>query len=118
MTRALTARQEEVAEAIYRLFVRLGRTPTYAELCGVFGLRSASTIWSHVRALEQKGILRSDPGKDRNTIAFSEVSLQRLVVLIPEYLAGRDNDGKLKVIPNSNPQEMPGDIPESVHKES
>src|SRR5207253_2942381 len=111
MARGLTARQNEVADAIFFLFVRLGRLPTLRELGNATELRSVGTVWYHLRALERKGVLRPREGS-QGMIAFSEIALQRLVALIPEYL-GRGDDNEIPKISTGVSPEPNG----PVHKE-
>lgn len=61
----LTARQQEILEAIQANILEKGYAPTVRELCARFGIRSTNAITDHLRALVRKGYLEIDPQAHR-----------------------------------------------------
>ncbi len=71
MTAALTQRQAEVYAHICQMFDSKGLTPTRQELTTHFGFRSTNAADSHIKALERKGYITTEPFKAR-TIVIKE----------------------------------------------
>ncbi len=61
----LTARQQEILEAIQSNVLEKGFAPTVRELCKRFGLRSTNAIADHLRALQRKGYIEVQPQHHR-----------------------------------------------------
>lgn len=61
----LTNRQRQILNLISRTVAHKGYPPTVREICRAVGLRSPSTVHSHLAGLEDKGYIRRDPSKGR-----------------------------------------------------
>ncbi len=64
-TRNLTRRQQQIYDFILDQIHRKGYPPSVREIGHAFDLSSSATVHSHLAALEQKGLIRRDPGKPR-----------------------------------------------------
>lgn len=61
----LTSKQVLILEFIKDQLVAKGYPPSVREICTAVGLRSTSTVHSHLNKLEQLGYIRKDPSKPR-----------------------------------------------------
>lgn len=61
----LTDRQHQIFRYIVSTVDEKGYPPTVREICDAVGLRSPSTVHSHLAGLESKGYIRRDPAKGR-----------------------------------------------------
>ncbi len=61
----LTSRQREILDLIRRTVARRGYPPSVREIGESLGLRSPSTVHSHLSTLVRAGYLRRDPSKPR-----------------------------------------------------
>ena len=61
----LSTRQREILQLIRTKVVERGYPPSVREIGEVLGLRSPSTVHSHLSALVRSGYLRRDPSKPR-----------------------------------------------------
>ncbi len=61
----LTDRQRQIFRFIASTVDEKGYPPTVREICDGVGLRSPSTVHSHLSGLESKGYIRRDPAKGR-----------------------------------------------------
>jgi repressor LexA len=61
----LTKRQEEILIFISDHIASVGFPPTRSELSKHFGFRSPNAAESHLRALQQKGVIRIEAGRSR-----------------------------------------------------
>lgn len=61
----LTNKQIKILEFIKDKFSKKGYPPTIRELCSYVGLRSTSTVHSHLNKLEELGYIKRDPTKPR-----------------------------------------------------
>ncbi len=61
----LTTRQRQILKLISSTVAHKGYPPTVREICRAVGLRSPSTVHSHLAGLEDKGYIRRDPSKGR-----------------------------------------------------
>ena len=66
----LTKRQQQIFDFILSEIHKKGYPPSVREIGKAFGLSSSSTVHSHLSALEQKGLIRRDPGKPRALEVF------------------------------------------------
>ncbi|MFJ9855667.1 LexA family protein [Streptomyces sp. NPDC101150] len=57
--------RDRVERTLRRLTMETGRPPTVREIAAVLG-RSGSTVAYHLRALEERGIVRNDPHRSRS----------------------------------------------------
>ncbi|MFO7941319.1 MAG: transcriptional repressor LexA [Bacillota bacterium] len=65
MSSDLTKRQRDVLSYIIESTRERGFPPSVREICQGVGLKSPSTVHSHLSSLEQKGYIRRDPSKGR-----------------------------------------------------
>lgn len=57
--------QQAIYEFIYNYYKENGYPPAVREICDAVGLRSPSTVHTHLKNMERKGILSRDPLKQR-----------------------------------------------------
>jgi len=60
-----TAKQKEILEYIKSEILKKGYPPTVREICETVGLKSTSSVHSHLETLEKNGYIRRDPTKPR-----------------------------------------------------
>jgi len=88
----LTKRQKEILGFISGHIDSAGFPPTRSDISKHFGFRSPNAAESHLRALEQKGVIRIEPGHSRG-ITLTALSLSYLsaanVARLPLPLVGR-----------------------------
>ncbi|MGB9792674.1 MAG: transcriptional repressor LexA [Thermacetogeniaceae bacterium] len=65
MGKKLTRRQEEILKYIQESIYKRGYPPSVREIGEAVGLKSSSTVHSHLIQLEKKGYIRRDPTKPR-----------------------------------------------------
>ena len=63
--RRITAKQQEILEFIKEVILSRGYPPTVREICEKVGLKSTSSVHSHLETLEKNGYIRRDPTKPR-----------------------------------------------------
>lgn len=61
----LTNKQIKILEFIKDRFSQKGYPPTIREVCSYIGLKSTSTVHSHLNKLEELGYIKRDPTKPR-----------------------------------------------------
>ncbi len=66
MTEKVTKRQQAVLDCIEECIREKGYGPTVREVCQSLGLSSPSTVHVHLKALEEKGLIKRDPLKSRS----------------------------------------------------
>lgn len=75
MSEKVTKRQQAVLDCIEECIREKGYGPTVREVCQSLGLSSPSTVHVHLKALENKGLIKRDPLKSRSialTYALSD----------------------------------------------
>ncbi len=60
-----TRRQQQILDFILNEIRKKGYPPSVREIGKAFSLSSSATVHSHLSALEQKGLIRREPGKPR-----------------------------------------------------
>ena len=60
-----TAKQKEILDYIKSEILKKGYPPTVREICETVGLKSTSSVHSHLETLEKNGFIRRDPTKPR-----------------------------------------------------
>ena len=85
---ALTDRQHEVLEYIREHLRRWGLPPSRSELTRSLGLASATAVNYHLRALERKGWIQLNPGRDRGIQLLREGTPVFDPEQLPEVAAG------------------------------
>jgi len=83
--RKTTPRQQAILDVIKEFQREHGYPPSVREIGERVGLSSSSTVQSHLRTLQRKGLIHRDPTKPRALVTGSEAS--RDVVTLP--LVGR-----------------------------
>ncbi len=66
MSEKVTKRQQAVLDCIEECIREKGYGPTVREVCQSLGLSSPSTVHVHLKALEDKGMIKRDPLKSRS----------------------------------------------------
>ena len=66
MAAKVTKRQQAVLDCIEDCIREKGYGPTVREVCYALGLSSPSTVHVHLKALEEKGLIKRDPLKSRS----------------------------------------------------
>lgn len=66
MSNKVTKRQQAVLDCIEQCIREKGYGPTVREICAQLGLSSPSTVHVHLKALEEKGLIKRDPMKSRS----------------------------------------------------
>lgn len=66
MSDKVTKRQQAVLDCIEACIHEKGYGPTVREICQSLGLSSPSTVHVHLKALEEKGLIKRDPLKSRS----------------------------------------------------
>jgi repressor LexA len=61
----ISKKQTQILEFIKEEIVNKGYPPSVREMCTAVGLKSTSTVHSHLEKLEQKGYIRKDAAKPR-----------------------------------------------------
>jgi repressor LexA len=85
-TKGLTTMQGKILKAIKDFFAKEEMPPTVREIGDVFGLKS-STVFAHLKALEQKGFISRKPGKSRG-IHLAHSALPKGIPLLGNVPAG------------------------------
>lgn len=83
MSDKVTKRQQAVLDCIEACIQEKGYGPTVREICQSLGLSSPSTVHVHLKALEEKGLIKRDPLKSRSitlTHPHDEVSVIENVI--------------------------------------
>lgn len=84
----LTERQQEILDHVKAYRQAHGLMPSLREIQAYFRLKSVATIAQHLDALEEKGMLRRDPGKARS-LALPQTRATREIPLFGTIPAGR-----------------------------
>ena len=63
--RKITAKHEEILNYIKNEILERGFPPAVREICQAVGLKSTSSVHSHLESLEKNGYIRRDPTKPR-----------------------------------------------------
>ncbi|NLJ33614.1 MAG: transcriptional repressor LexA [Firmicutes bacterium] len=90
MSKSLTPRQRQVLQFIREEVMTRGYPPSVREICSALGLRSSSTVHSHLSQLEAKGYIRRDPTKPRAI----EVLVDQREDVVPVPIIGRVTAGE------------------------
>lgn len=82
--------QKRILEFIRSEIEERGYPPSVREICASVGLKSTSTVHSHLIALEKQGLLRRDPTKPRAIeVLDNSVSHGRTIPLVGKVTAGQ-----------------------------
>ncbi|MCI8955781.1 MAG: transcriptional repressor LexA [Eubacterium sp.] len=78
MSGKISAKQQQILDYIKEEILAKGYPPTVREICEKVGLRSTSSVHSHLNTLEENGFIRRDPTKPRTIeIVDDEFALTR-----------------------------------------
>ena len=80
MRKQLTKRQQEALDYINKVQKEKGYIPTVREICEALNLKSSSSGFSHLLALEEKGYIKRDPSKPRALSILDEKERRETVV--------------------------------------
>lgn len=85
--RAPTERQAHILEVIRGFTEERGYPPSVREIGERVGLSSSSTVQSHLRSLEKRGLIHRDPTKPRalTTTAVPAVASAAAVANVPDF---------------------------------
>ena len=61
----ISNKQQEILDYIKDQILKRGFPPSVRDICAAVGLRSTSTVHSHLESLEKAGYIRRDPAKPR-----------------------------------------------------
>ncbi len=61
----ISAKQQQILDYIKDEILKKGYPPTVREICETVGLKSTSSVHSHLETLEKNGYIRRDPTKPR-----------------------------------------------------
>ena len=64
-TREPGKKQKEILDYIKKEILTRGYPPTVREICTAVGLKSTASVYFHLNALEEKGLIARDPDKPR-----------------------------------------------------
>lgn len=89
----ISQKQQQILDYIKNVSREKGYPPAVREICVAVGLKSPSTVHSHLTKLEQKGYIRRDPAKPRAIEILDEQAkwLDDHITLVP--LVGRVTAG-------------------------
>jgi repressor LexA len=81
----ISQKQEQILEYIKQVLREKGYPPAVREIAEAVGLKSPSTVHSHLSTLEEKGYIRKDPSKPRAIEVLDERSkwIQEKVTPVP-----------------------------------
>lgn len=86
MSAKVTKRQQAVLDNIEKHIREKGYGPTVREVCQDLGLSSPSTVHVHLKALEEKGLIKRDPLKSRSiSLAYPVEEHEGAHVIRPEF---------------------------------
>lgn len=85
--KSLTLMQEKIYNYIKESIEVYHMSPTFREIGNAVGLRSTSTVYVHISALEDKGYILRDPTKPR-TLQLTEEPKREGIPLIGSVTAG------------------------------
>lgn len=86
MSAKVTKRQQAVLDNIEKHIREKGYGPTVREVCQDLGLSSPSTVHVHLKALEEKGLIKRDPLKSRSiSLAYALDDEAPSNVIKPEF---------------------------------
>ncbi len=82
----VTKRQQAVLDNIEKHIREKGYGPTVREVCQDLGLSSPSTVHVHLKALEEKGLIKRDPLKSRSiSLAYPLDEQAPATIVRPEF---------------------------------
>jgi repressor LexA len=61
----VTAKQARVLRTVARYIEEFGYPPSIRDICEMTGIRSSSTVYQYLEALQRKGLISRHPGRPR-----------------------------------------------------
>ena len=80
MAGRITNKQEEILNYIKDEILKRGFPPTVREICQTVGLKSTSSVHSHLESLEKNGYIRRDPTKGESMVNAGIMDGDRVIV--------------------------------------
>ncbi len=77
----LTKKQSEILKIVTDYISEYGYSPTVREICKKAGLSSPSTVYNHLKLIQEKGYLKSDKNKQRTLKPVNDVTYSSIPVL-------------------------------------
>ena len=112
--RPITKKQEEILNYIKDEILERGFPPAVREICQAVGLKSTSSVHSHLESLEKNGYIRRDPTKPRAIeIIDDNFNLTRREVVNVPILGNVAAGQPLLAVENI---ETVGDVVEAIQK--
>ncbi|OPJ63662.1 transcriptional repressor LexA [Clostridium chromiireducens] len=78
--REIMTKQSEIYEYLKTYTENKGYPPSIREICEAVSLRSTSTVYSHLKRLERKGMVKRDPSKPR-ALEISALSIHKKEII-------------------------------------
>ncbi len=89
--KSLTPKQVEIMEYIKKEILEKGYPPTVREIGEAVNLKSTSSVFAHLEAMEKKGFITRDPSKPRaieiNDDSFQMIRTETVSVPVVGYVA-------------------------------
>ncbi|MBV8373607.1 MAG: transcriptional repressor LexA [Candidatus Eremiobacteraeota bacterium] len=85
--RGTTEKQQKILDVIRDFTSEMGYPPSVREIGERVGLSSSSTVQSHLKTLERRGLLRRDPTKPRALVPAESGSRGAAAPALPESVA-------------------------------
>lgn len=83
MSLILTKKQEMIFNFIKEQQLIKGYPPSIREICDAVGLKSTSTVQSHLNKLEKLGYIKRDPTKSRTIEILKSINTNQDIIHIP-----------------------------------
>lgn len=111
--KGLTRRQSEILQYIYNFIVDYQYSPSYREIQKHFGFSSLGTVYSHLKALKEKGNIDYDKQRRRSIIPAGGRP-KRLSGIASVPLAGKITARQpIELFPNPTNIDIPGTLASS-----
>ena len=96
MAEKVTKRQQAVLDCIEECIREKGYGPTVREVCQSLGLSSPSTVHVHLKALEEKGLIKRD-ATDNQVMIVARITLT-VILLLGIFLAMDQNSSIFDIV--------------------
>ena len=83
-----TDKQEKILEFLNQHIEEKGYPPTVREICAAVGLRSPSTVHSHIRILQEEGYLNKGEKSSRSLSLKNKPAFQSVPILAQQEVEG------------------------------
>ncbi len=106
----LTKKQKEVLDCIENFIQENGYTPSYREIAKKMGLASPSTVYQHIQALCEKGVINTGDDGAARSIELAEVDeFNTMSIMLP--LAGLITAGEpIEAVEENEAMAIPADF--------